>query len=55
GTLGIIIGFNEDIAWGVTNATRDVMDWYKVEFQDSSRTSYKYNIYTNSLVGIVFH
>ncbi|NRA93539.1 MAG: penicillin acylase family protein, partial [Psychroserpens sp.] len=42
GTLGIIIGFNEDIAWGVTNATRDVMDWYKVEFQDSSRTSYKY-------------
>ncbi|MEY8849389.1 penicillin acylase family protein [Psychroserpens sp. XS_ASV72] len=42
GALGIIIGFNEDIAWGVTNATRDVMDWYKIEFQDESRKTYKY-------------
>ena len=29
GALGIIIGFNENISWGVTNATRDVKDWYK--------------------------
>ncbi|MDP5082510.1 MAG: penicillin acylase family protein [Winogradskyella sp.] len=43
GALGIIIGFNEKISWGVTNATRDVKDWYKIEFQDESRTTYKYN------------
>ncbi len=42
GALGIIIGFNDDIAWGVTNATRDVKDWYKIEFQDASRQTYKY-------------
>lgn len=29
GTLGVIIGFNEKIAWGVTNGATDVRDWYK--------------------------
>ena len=43
GALGIIIGFNQNIAWGVTNATRDVKDWYKIEFQDESKTAYKYD------------
>jgi penicillin amidase len=43
GAMGIIIGFNNDIAWGVTNATRDVKDWYKIEFKDESRTTYKYD------------
>ena len=43
GALGIIIGFNNDISWGVTNATRDVKDWYKIEFQDASRQAYKYD------------
>jgi len=43
GALGIIIGFNNDISWGVTNATRDVKDWYKIEFQDETRQAYKYN------------
>lgn len=42
GALGVISGFNEDIAWGVTNATRDVRDWYKITFQDESRKAYKY-------------
>ncbi|WP_282134804.1 penicillin acylase family protein [Seonamhaeicola maritimus] len=42
GTLGVISGFNNHIAWGETNATRDVKDWYKIEFQDESRTKYKY-------------
>ena len=32
GTPGIVIGFNENIAWGVTNAQRDLVDWYQVEF-----------------------
>jgi len=43
GALGIIIGFNNHISWGTTNATRDVLDWYKIEFKDKSRSQYKYN------------
>ena len=43
GALGVIIGFNDDISWGVTNATRDVKDWYKIEFENEKRTSYKYD------------
>ncbi len=42
GALGIISGFNENIAWGVTNATKDTRDWYKITFQDASRKAYKY-------------
>ena len=43
GALGIISGFNNHISWGETNATRDVLDWYKIEFKDASRTQYKYD------------
>ena len=43
GAMGIIIGFNDDISWGVTNATRDVKDWYNIEFEDENRQAYKYN------------
>jgi penicillin amidase len=42
GALGVISGFNQDIAWGVTNATKDARDWYKITFQDESRKAYKY-------------
>ena len=42
GALGVISGFNESIAWGVTNATKDARDWYKIEFQDESRKAYRY-------------
>lgn len=42
GALGIISGFNKHIAWGETNATRDLLDWYKIEFKDKSRNQYKY-------------
>lgn len=37
----IIIGFNEHIAWGSTNSGQDVLDWYQVTWQDSSRQMYK--------------
>ncbi len=43
GALGVISGFNNHIAWGETNATRDVLDWYKIDFKDNSRTQYKFN------------
>ncbi|MBL7471262.1 penicillin acylase family protein [Robertkochia sediminum] len=42
GAVGIVIGFNEDIAWGVTNATRDVRDWYKISFKDDTKKEYRY-------------
>ena len=40
GALGIVIGFNNHISWGVTNATRDVRDWYKIKFKDEKREEY---------------
>lgn len=53
GALGIISGFNNHIAWGETNATRDVLDWYKIEFKDESRSAYKYdNTWKNATVRV---
>ena len=43
GAPGIIIGFNDSIAWGVTNATRDVMDWYAIRFKTNERDEYAYD------------
>ena len=42
GALAVISGFNQKIAWGETNATRDVIDWYKIELNDN-RTQYKFD------------
>ncbi|MDB5249812.1 MAG: penicillin acylase [Segetibacter sp.] len=43
GTPSIIIGFNDSCAWGVTNAGRDVKDYYEIEFRDSTMEEYMYN------------
>jgi penicillin G amidase len=40
GSPSIIIGFNDSIAWGVTNAARDVKDYFRVQFKDESRQQY---------------
>ncbi len=40
GTPGIIIGFNEEVAWGMTNGSQDVLDWYRIQWTDDKRTSY---------------
>ncbi|MEX1241736.1 MAG: penicillin acylase family protein, partial [Cyclobacteriaceae bacterium] len=40
GVPSVIIGFNDSIAWSVTNAQRDLVDWYKVTFKDRSRDQY---------------
>lgn len=40
GAPGVIIGFNEHIAWGVTNVGHDVADWYTIQWKDASRTEY---------------
>ncbi len=42
GSPCIVIGFNKDIAWGVTNVGSDVMDFYKIKFKDASRNEYWY-------------
>ncbi len=43
GTPHVIIGFNDDIAWGVTNAKRDLVDWYTIKFRDDTRKEYAYD------------
>ncbi len=43
GSPGVIIGANDSIAWGVTNATRDVRDWYKIAFNDAQRNEYLFD------------
>ncbi len=43
GTPSVIIGFNDNIAWGVTNARQDVMDWYKIKFKDHKKEEYWHN------------
>ncbi len=40
GSPSIIIGFNDSIAFGFTNAMRDVRDYYEVKFNDASRSQY---------------
>ena len=40
GSPFVIIGFNDSIAWGVTNAGRDVKDYYEVKFRDDSKKEY---------------
>ncbi|MFN8886218.1 MAG: penicillin acylase family protein, partial [Cyclobacteriaceae bacterium] len=41
GSPSIISGFNDSIAWGVTNAQRDLVDWFQIEFKDNSKKEYK--------------
>lgn len=40
GVPGIIIGFNDDIAWGVTNTGWDVLDWYSIKWADDNKERY---------------
>lgn len=40
GAPGIIIGCTDSIAWSLTNAQRDLVDWFKISFQDNTRSKY---------------
>jgi penicillin amidase len=40
GLPGVIIGFNEHIAWGITNTGYDVLDWYQITWTDSTQSKY---------------
>jgi penicillin G amidase len=43
GSGGIVIGFNDSCAFGLTNSERDVRDYYEITFRDDSRKEYWYN------------
>jgi penicillin G amidase len=40
GIPGVVIGFNDSIAFGFTNAGRDVGEYYSVRFRDAKRDAY---------------
>ncbi|MDX1476059.1 MAG: penicillin acylase family protein [Saprospiraceae bacterium] len=40
GLPGIIIGFNEHIAWAMTNVGHDVTDWYRITWADAAQEFY---------------
>lgn len=43
GSPHVIIGFNKDVSWGVTNVDADVLDWYQVKFKDNKKEEYWFN------------
>jgi len=43
GIPNILWGFNDSIAFGFTNAERDVEDFYKIRFRDSTMNEYRFN------------
>lgn len=43
GIPGILIGFNEDIAWGETNVGHDLTDWYRLEWTDKNKNAYRFD------------
>jgi penicillin amidase len=43
GAPGIISGFNEHVAWGVTNVSHDVRDWYQIQWKDASKKEYLFD------------
>lgn len=42
GAPGVILGFNDSLAWGVTNGGDDVMDWFQLRYRDDKRSEYLY-------------
>jgi len=40
GAPTVILGFNDSIAWGCTNAERDLVDWYSIQFKDKTKNEY---------------
>ena len=40
GAPNVVIGFNDSIAWGVTNAQRDLVDWYRITYRDDRKEEY---------------
>lgn len=43
GIPGVVIGFNDHIAFGFTNGGIDIMDFYKIRFKDDTKSQYWHN------------
>ncbi|SMO79009.1 penicillin acylase family protein [Solitalea koreensis] len=43
GAPGVIVGFNRDVSWGVTNVDADVLDFYQIKFKDNKKNEYWWN------------
>jgi len=43
GLPGVVVGFNEDIAWGFTNSGANVLDIYEITFNDDTLSEYYHN------------
>ncbi|MFI5157200.1 MAG: penicillin acylase family protein, partial [Chitinophagales bacterium] len=43
GAPSIVVGFNDSCAFGFTNATRDVRDYYEIKFKDETHKQYLFN------------
>ncbi|MEZ4948773.1 MAG: penicillin acylase family protein [Saprospiraceae bacterium] len=43
GIPGIIIGFNQNSAWGSTNGSHDVRDWFSIKWTNKEKTTYRFN------------
>ncbi len=42
GSPSVIIGFNDSLAWGITNAGRDTRDWYEIQYRGEEKAAYRY-------------
>ncbi|NHA04534.1 penicillin acylase family protein [Mucilaginibacter sp. HC2] len=43
GSPCVILGFNNNISWGITNVDADILDWYQIKFRDNKKEEYWYN------------
>jgi penicillin amidase len=43
GAPGVVLGFNDSIAWGSTNSGQDVMDFYTTTYRDDRKEEYWYD------------
>ena len=43
GQPGIVMGFNDHLAWGFTNVGHDVADWYSIKWKDETKQEYWLN------------
>jgi penicillin G amidase len=43
GSPGVIVGFNDNVSWAVTNGTNDVLDWHSLRFRDEHHREYLFN------------
>jgi penicillin G amidase len=53
GIPAVVIGFNDFYAWGVTNVSHDVADWYRIHWTDASRTAYQLDGETREVKKVV--